>query len=218
MFSSTFAIFSLFVNLSMAKDEAELHKPSNSAPVKFLVKDANSSKSMSLPSMSLSFIFLVWINKMSLRPFSSGNEISIWISKRPGRNNALSIKSNLFVIPMIKILFNCSTPSIFAKSWLTTLSPTPVPSLSSPPLCLKTESNSSNIIMCNWEFSPFALYSASASLNKFSMFSSEDPTYLESISGPFTIFGSLTFNILPICLAIKVLPVPGGPNNKRPLT
>ncbi|KAH3685448.1 hypothetical protein WICPIJ_003563 [Wickerhamomyces pijperi] len=124
--------------------------------------------------------------------------------------SALSIKSFLLVIPMTKMLFNWSTPSILANNWFTTLSATPVPSPLEP-LCLNTESNSSKMIMCNDDSSPLDLYSASASLNKFLMFSSEEPTYLLKISGPLTIFGSLALSICPIFLAIKVLPVPGGP-------
>lgn len=58
--------------------------------------------------------------------------------------------------------------------------------------------------------------SFSASANSFRMFSSEAPTYLFKISGPFTIFGSLAFNIFPICLAMRVFPVPGGPCNRIP--
>ncbi|KAH3672298.1 hypothetical protein WICMUC_004393 [Wickerhamomyces mucosus] len=46
------------------------------------------------------------------------------------------------------------------------------------------------------------------------MFSSEEPTYLLKISGPLTILGSFALSIVPILLAIKVLPVPGGPNNR----
>lgn len=62
------------------------------------------------------------------------------------------------------------------------------------------------------------------------MFSSDWPTNLLRIEGPFTILGSLAFNIWPILRAINVLPVPGGPyyninkctivghTNKIPLT
>lgn len=57
-----------------------------------------------------------------------------------------------------------------------------------------------------------------ASANSFLTFSSASPTNLLKISGPFTILGGLAFNTLANYLAIKVLPVPGGPYNKRPLT
>lgn len=59
--------------------------------------------------------------------------------------------------------------------------------------------------------------SFSASAKSFRIFSSDAPTYLFKISGPLTILGSRAFNIFPICLAIKVLPVPGGPCSKIPI-
>jgi len=49
------------------------------------------------------------------------------------------------------------------------------------------------------------------------MFSSLCPTNLLRISGPFTTFGSRAFSIFPICLAIRVLPVPGGPKSRIPI-
>ncbi len=80
---------------------------------------------------------------------------------------------------MIRMLFNCSTPSIFDKSWLTTVSPTPVlplfkfnlrkalkliaitrylirkkTLLTAVPLCLHIASISSNIIICKPLFGP----------------------------------------------------------------
>jgi len=60
--------------------------------------------------------------------------------------------------------------------------------------------------------------SSSASANSFLMLASDSPTYLFRISGPLTTFGSLAFSILPIWRAIRVLPQPGGPNNKIPFT
>jgi hypothetical protein len=48
------------------------------------------------------------------------------------------------------------------------------------------------------------------------MFSSLAPTNLLRISGPFTTFGSRALSIFPICLAIKVFPVPGGPKSRIP--
>ncbi len=43
-------------------------------------------------------------------------------------------------------------------------------------------------------------------LNRFLTFSSEAPTYLLRISGPFTTLGSFPFSIFPICRAISVFP------------
>lgn len=62
------------------------------------------------------------------------------------------------------------------------------------------------------------LCSSSASANSLRMLASDSPTYLLRISGPLTTFGSLAFSILPICLAISVLPQPGGPYSRMPFT
>jgi hypothetical protein len=48
------------------------------------------------------------------------------------------------------------------------------------------------------------------------MFSSLAPTNLFKISGPLTTLGSRALSIFPICLAIKVFPVPGGPKSRIP--
>lgn len=67
-------------------------------------------------------------------------------------------------------------------------------------------------MICNYDSSPKVSLSYLASANKFLTFSSDLPTYADIISGPFTIFGSTEeFKALESFLAIKVLPVPGGP-------
>lgn len=122
------------------------------------------------------------------------------------------------------------------RSWLTTESPTPVP-LFVEPRCLQIASSSSKMMMWRPDSSPFSLYctvaegqlsrpppgkqtlrrtSFSASANSFRMFSSDCPTNLLRISGPLTTFGSRALSILPICRAINVLPVPGGPYRRIP--
>mmetsp|Transcript_8123 Transcript_8123/g.32940 ORF Transcript_8123/g.32940 Transcript_8123/m.32940 type:complete len:222 (+) Transcript_8123:1177-1842(+) len=121
------------------------------------------------------------------------------------------------VMPMSRMLLSASTPSIFVRSWLTMESCTPVPSRTEPRL-LQMASISSKMMMCRSESSPFAVWSASASLKRFLMFSSAWPTYLERISGPLTILGSLPLSILPIWRAMSVLPVPGGPCSSMPFT
>ena len=94
---------------------------------------------------------------------------------------------------------------------------TPVPELTLP-RDLHTASISSKMMMCRSLSSPFALYSASASANKARMFSSLCPTYLLITSGPLTILGSCPLSIFPICRAMSVFPVPGGPWSSMPLT
>lgn len=61
------------------------------------------------------FTFAVWIFKIWDLPFSSGKEISMWTSRRPGRSRASSIISRRLVIPMMRMLFNCSTPSNYSR-------------------------------------------------------------------------------------------------------
>mmetsp|Transcript_14489 Transcript_14489/g.35398 ORF Transcript_14489/g.35398 Transcript_14489/m.35398 type:complete len:373 (-) Transcript_14489:77-1195(-) len=141
----------------------------------------------------------------------------MWTSRRPGRKIASSSMSRLLVMPIRSILFSASTPSIFVSSWFTMLSCTPVPLLVLP-RALHTASISSKMMMCKSLSSPLALYSASASAKSARTFSSDCPTYLLITSGPLTIFGSLPLSILPICRAMSVLPVPGGPCRSMPLT
>ena len=57
-----------------------------------------------------------------------------------------------------------------------------------------------------------------ASPNSSLTFFSVSPTNLLNNSGPLTIFGSLELRHLASCLAINVLPVPGGPYSINPLT
>lgn len=127
------------------------------------------------------------------------------------------MRSILFVIPMIKILSSCSTPSILAKSWLTTLSHTPV-SPWEEPLCLQIASISSKMMMWSPDWSPFSFCSASASAKSSLIFYSEPPTYLSKISGPEIDFGFQQFKASEILLAINVFPVPGGPWSRIPFT
>lgn len=112
-------------------------------------------------------MFRIW-----KRPSSFGRLISICTSSRPGRISASSIMSLRFVmpgkpglcrwqwlagnhdfLPMTKILLSCSTPSIFARSWFTTVSWTPVLPATEP-RCLQMASISSNMMMCNPLFGP----------------------------------------------------------------
>ena len=60
--------------------------------------------------------------------------------------------------------------------------------------------------------------SFSAGSNSFLIFSSDPPTNLSKISGPFTTCGFSQLRASAIFLAIKVLPVPGGPYKSKPLT
>lgn len=74
-------------------------------------------------------------------------------SSLPGRMRASSIMSRLLVMPITRMLLSCSTPSILASSWLTTVSWTPV-LLPVDPRALQIASISSKIMMCNPLFGP----------------------------------------------------------------
>ena len=94
---------------------------------------------------------------------------------------------------------------------------TPVPEVMVP-LALHIESISSKTITCKPASSPFSFWSFSALVNKSLIFFSVSPTNLSNNSGPFTTLNSATFKALAKVLAIRVLPVPGGPYNNIPFT
>ncbi len=77
---------------------------------------------------------------------------------------------------------------------------------------------SSKTITCKGLSYPNSASSLIAFLNKFRIFYSDSPTNLLNIYGPFTIIISVLFMAYEIFLAIKVLPVPGGPYSNKPLT
>ena len=79
-------------------------------------------------------------------------------------------------------------------------------------------SNSSNTMMWRGLSSPCFSWSFSALSNSFLTFYSLCPTYLLKISGPFLMVTSFAFKHSPSSLAIRVLPVPGGPNKRMPFT
>mmetsp|Transcript_27891 Transcript_27891/g.75160 ORF Transcript_27891/g.75160 Transcript_27891/m.75160 type:complete len:367 (-) Transcript_27891:152-1252(-) len=159
----------------------------------------------------------VLILRIWARPPSSGRWISTCTSRRPGRSKASSIMSLRFVMPISRMLLSAFTPSILERSWLTTVSCTPVESPRLP-RCLQMASISSKMRMWRSDSSPRSACSFSASAKSLRMFSSDCPTNLESTSGPLTTFGSLPLSILPICRAMSVLPVPGGPKRSMPRT
>mmetsp|Transcript_3312 Transcript_3312/g.4576 ORF Transcript_3312/g.4576 Transcript_3312/m.4576 type:complete len:245 (+) Transcript_3312:1147-1881(+) len=163
----------------------------------------------------LCFMSSVLMLRICMRPSLLGSVISMWISSRPGRRMASSIMSFRLVMPMMRMLFRLSTPSILDSSWFTMLSDTPVESRVEP-LDFMMASISSKMMMCSMLASPCSRCSFSASANSARIFSSDPPTYLSSTSGPLMIFGSLAFSTFPICLAMRVLPQPGGPYSRIP--
>eukprot|EP00732_Lithocolla_globosa_P002726 Lithocolla_globosa_v1_NODE_1889_length_2271_cov_14.911101.p4 type:complete len:129 gc:universal NODE_1889_length_2271_cov_14.911101:785-1171(+) len=110
--SSTFAIVPPLTCREKAKEVADFTKPSSSAPLKFLVNDANSSKSTSSSHKPLALILLVWMRRICCLPLLFGSEISTCTSKRPGRVRASSIMSCRLVMPITRMLLMAFTPSI----------------------------------------------------------------------------------------------------------
>lgn len=115
-----------------------------------LANSAVSTSSDTNPSLLKDF---KWMLKISSLPFKLGRKISICTSKRPARRRASSIKSFLLVIPIIKILFGESTPSISVNNWFTRESPK---AESDPPLFLVIESISSK--MMTWRELSYFFY------------------------------------------------------------
>ncbi|XWV25281.1 hypothetical protein QJ856_gp0489 [Tupanvirus deep ocean] len=115
--------------------------------------------------------------------------------------------SSLFVNAKTIMLFISSTPSSIVSNCPTTLS---LLLFSDPDLRVAMASNSSKISKCN--SSGLFLAASKHSLTFFS----DSPTYLLSNSGPLIILIFTQPIREPICLAILVLPHPGGPYKIAP--
>mmetsp|Transcript_17184 Transcript_17184/g.31187 ORF Transcript_17184/g.31187 Transcript_17184/m.31187 type:complete len:324 (-) Transcript_17184:820-1791(-) len=219
--SASTLMSSVFTARCSAHAAAERTSPASSAPEKFLVRAASSGSSASASSVMrrvfASRMLAVCMLMICSRPLSDGSPISTCTSRRPGLRMASSIMSFRFVMPMIKMLFRESTPSIFARSWFTIESPTPVLSFEEP-RDLQMASNSSKMMIWSIELSPSAFCSASASVKRSRMCCSLSPTYLLMTSGPLTTLGSRAFSTCPILRAMRVLPQPGGPYSSIPRT
>ena len=156
--------------------------------------------------------------KIWRRPRKSGSPTSTCSSSRPGRNTAGSSRSRLFVMPTTSTLSRLCIPSSFVSSWFTTLSCTTDAVAPPEPRAFMMASISSKMMTCRRLLSPFPLNSFSAGANRSRMFSSDCPTNLCRISGPFTILGGCALSNLPSCFATRVFPVPGGPYSNMPFT
>mmetsp|Transcript_12904 Transcript_12904/g.11694 ORF Transcript_12904/g.11694 Transcript_12904/m.11694 type:complete len:207 (+) Transcript_12904:1218-1838(+) len=180
---------------------ASVQRAAISAPTKPCVSFATISGSTS----SANFIFLVCIRKISNLPFSSGTPISISLSNLPNRRSAGSILLGLLVAPITTVLERPLSPSINVNNWETIL-------FSTSPLAFSRlgaiESISSMKIIAG------AFFSASSKALR--RLASDSPAILDMISGPFIKKKNAPVS-LATALAISVLPVPGGPNNKTPL-
>ena len=97
---------------------AALHVARKSAPEQLFVSFATHRKVASAGGFGVHFE--VWHFKISNRASSLGNENKISRSNRPGRRNAGSMASGLFVAPMTMTCPRSETPSIKDNKVVTT--------------------------------------------------------------------------------------------------
>mmetsp|Transcript_1765 Transcript_1765/g.6354 ORF Transcript_1765/g.6354 Transcript_1765/m.6354 type:complete len:278 (+) Transcript_1765:1299-2132(+) len=189
--------------LRPVKMAASFNKLDKSAPEKPGVLLAMVSMSTS-PS---NLLFFACTFKISILPFKSGLSTATCLSKRPGRNNAGSRMSALFVAATTMTPVLPSKPSISVNSWFNVCSLSSLPPPTPVPLDRPTASISSTKTM-HGAFS-FAF------LNKSLTLDAPTPTNISTNSEP-----EMEKNGTPaspaIALASKVLPVPGGPTSKTP--
>mmetsp|Transcript_22874 Transcript_22874/g.71696 ORF Transcript_22874/g.71696 Transcript_22874/m.71696 type:complete len:265 (+) Transcript_22874:316-1110(+) len=191
--SSSMSIRSIFSRMHCIA--ASVQSAATSAPTKPCVSRAMDSGSTS----SSSFMFLVWMRKISRRPFSSGTPMSISRSKRPKRRSAGSIELGRLVAPMTTTLERCLRPSMRVRSCETMRR-------STSPLVLSrlgAMESISSMKMIAGEF-------FSASSKALRRFDSDSPAILDMISGPL-----IRKKKAPVSLAtaraMSVFPEPGGP-------
>ena len=132
----------------------------------------------------------------------------ICLSKRPGRNNALSKTSGLLVAARMMIPLSPPKPSISTSNWLSVFSRSSLLIIIFLPLALPIASISS-IKMIQGAFSR-------ACLNKSRTLLAPTPTNNSTKSEPESEKKG-TCASPAIALAKSVLPVPGGPTNNAPL-
>mmetsp|Transcript_25439 Transcript_25439/g.101394 ORF Transcript_25439/g.101394 Transcript_25439/m.101394 type:complete len:485 (-) Transcript_25439:1445-2899(-) len=208
-----------------ANEAAERTSPASSAPEKSTARAArpasptSSTKAAASAAIaSLARIARVWMRRMSRRPARSGRSIVTWTSRRPGRLRAGSMSSGRLVSPTTRTLGSSSTPSILARSWLTTPSRTPVVSPASEPRGRAMASISSRTMTWSADRSPERAYSSSAGRKSSRTLRSASPTNLSRISGPLTTRGSRAPSSRASSRASSVLPHPGGPESRTPRT
>mmetsp|Transcript_3097 Transcript_3097/g.8451 ORF Transcript_3097/g.8451 Transcript_3097/m.8451 type:complete len:231 (-) Transcript_3097:802-1494(-) len=184
------SIFSL-----MHCSAASVQSAARSLPTKPCVFLLTFSRSTSSPS----FMFLVWILMISSLPTSSGTPMSISLSNLPNLLNAGSMEFGLLVAPMTMMWLLFFMPSIKVRSWDTIL-------LSTSPWVFSlfgAIESISSMKMIEGEF-------FSASSKAFLKLDSDSPASLDMISGPLMRKKKAPVSFAT-ALAIKVLPLPGGP-------
>mmetsp|Transcript_6524 Transcript_6524/g.18032 ORF Transcript_6524/g.18032 Transcript_6524/m.18032 type:complete len:244 (-) Transcript_6524:1189-1920(-) len=145
---------------------------------------------------------------MAIRPWTSGLSTVTWRSKRPGRSRAESRTSGLLVAASTMTPVLPSKPSISVNSWLIVCSlssfPPPIP----VPRCLPTASISSMKMM----HGAFAFAFSNRSLTRDAPTPTKSSTNSEAAQEKKGVPASPA-----TALAMRVLPVPGGPTRSAPL-
>mmetsp|Transcript_83845 Transcript_83845/g.242185 ORF Transcript_83845/g.242185 Transcript_83845/m.242185 type:complete len:236 (+) Transcript_83845:1082-1789(+) len=191
--SSSKSMSSIFSRMHVRA--ASVQSCAKSAPTKPWVFAAMSSSFTS----GASFMFFVWMRRISRRPLSSGTPMSNSRSKRPKRRRAASMVFGRFVAPMTTVWLRPFMPSMSVRSCDTMRR-------STSPLVLSRlgaiESISSMKMIAG------AFFSASSKARR--RFPSASPAIFDIISGPL-----MRKKKAPVSLAtaraMSVLPLPGGP-------
>ena len=187
-----------------AKSAASLIKFARSAPENPGVPLAITSGSTSAAKGT----FLIWTLRMASLPLISGKSTTTCLSNLPGLKSAGSRTSGLLVAAITITPSLPSNPSISTNNWLSVCSLSSWPPPSPAPLCLPTASISS----INTIQGDCFLACSNISLT----LEAPTPTNISTKSEP-EIVKNGTFASPATALAIKVLPVPGGPTIKTPL-
>mmetsp|Transcript_71722 Transcript_71722/g.232151 ORF Transcript_71722/g.232151 Transcript_71722/m.232151 type:complete len:236 (+) Transcript_71722:1091-1798(+) len=193
MVSSSRSMRSIFSRMHVSA--ASVHSCARSAPTKPWVLDAISSSFTS----EASFMFFVWMRRISRRPLSSGTPMSSSRSKRPKRRSAWSIEFGRFVAPITTVWPRPFMPSMSVSICETTRR-------STSPLVLSRfgamESISSMTMIDG------AFFSASSKARR--RLASASPAIFDMTSGPL-----IRKKKAPVSFAtaraMSVFPQPGGP-------
>mmetsp|Transcript_44313 Transcript_44313/g.110202 ORF Transcript_44313/g.110202 Transcript_44313/m.110202 type:complete len:267 (+) Transcript_44313:443-1243(+) len=183
---------------------ASTHTALSCAPLKSSVHRPSSSKFTSL----FTFILREWICMMRARPSSVGSGNSIFLSMRPERSSAGSRMSIRLVAAITLISSLLAKPSIWLSSSSIVRCTSRSPESSESNRLVPTASSSSMKMMAGC----FSLARAKASRTSFA----PSPMNICTSCGP----ASLRKHALvraAHALAIRVLPVPGGPYINAPL-
>mmetsp|Transcript_106882 Transcript_106882/g.281889 ORF Transcript_106882/g.281889 Transcript_106882/m.281889 type:complete len:306 (+) Transcript_106882:952-1869(+) len=179
---------------------ASVQSCARSAPTKPWVFAAMSSSFTS----GASFMFFVWMRKISRRPLSSGTPMSSSRSKRPKRRRAWSMVLGLLVAAMTTVWLRPFMPSMSVSICETTL-------FSTSPLVLSRFGAIESI--SSMKMIDGAFFSASS--NALRRLPSASPAIFDMISGPL-----IRKKKAPVSLAtaraISVFPLPGGPYSSTP--